>query len=54
MVRGGTLLKRVRSHLFSRASGNFGALDGVIVVRDQPEEMGPVQRVDRGDGSSRG
>jgi len=44
IVRGGTLLERVRSHLFSRASGNFGALDGVVVVRDVPEEMGPVQR----------
>jgi hypothetical protein len=44
IVRGGTLLDRVRSHLFSRASGNFGALDGVIVVRQTPEEMGPVQR----------
>jgi len=44
LVRGGTLLERVRSHLFSRASGNFGALDGIIVVRDAPEGMGPVQR----------
>jgi hypothetical protein len=44
LVRGGTLLDRVRSHLFSRASGNFGALDGVIVVRQLPEEMGAVQR----------
>lgn len=44
LVRGGTLLERVRGHLFSRASGNFGALDGVIVVRQQPEDMGPVQR----------
>jgi Copper transport outer membrane protein, MctB len=44
LVRGGTLLEPVRSHLFSRASGNFGALDGVIVVRDQPEEMTPLQR----------
>ncbi len=41
---GGTLLPRVRSHLLSRASGNFGALDGVIVVRQQPQNMGPVQR----------
>ncbi len=48
LVRGGTLLERVRSHLFSRASGNFGALDGVIVVRDQPQEMGPVQRAATG------
>lgn len=44
LVRGGNLLDRVRSHLFSRASGNFGALDGVIVVRQTPEEMGTVQR----------
>lgn len=44
LVRGGTLLDRVRSHLFSRASGNFGGLDGTIVVRQTPEEMGAVQR----------
>lgn len=44
LVRGGSLLEPVRSHLFSRASGNFGGLDGVIVVRDQPQDMGPVQR----------
>jgi hypothetical protein len=48
IVRGGTLLDRVRGHLFSRASGNFGGLDGVIVVRDQPESMGPVQRASAG------
>lgn len=44
LVRGGTLLERVRNQFFSRASGNFGALDGVIVVRQVPEEMGPLQR----------
>ena len=44
LVRGGTLLEPLRSQLFSRASGNFGALDAVIVVRDQPQDMGPVQR----------
>lgn len=44
LVLGGTLLDPVRGHLFSRASGNFGALDGVIVVHDQPQDMGPVQR----------
>jgi hypothetical protein len=44
LVRGGTLLERVRGHLFSRASGNFGALDGVLVVRQVPEEMGAKQR----------
>jgi hypothetical protein len=44
LVRGGTLLERVRSDLFSRASGNFGNLDGIIVVRQVPEELGAVQR----------
>ncbi len=44
LVLGGNLLERVRGHLFSRASGNFRALDGVIVIRDQPQDMGPVQR----------
>lgn len=48
LVRGGTLLEVVRGQLFSRASGNFGALDGVIVVRRPPEEMGPVQRANAG------
>ncbi len=41
VVRGGTLIETVRGHLFSRASGNFGGLDGVIVVRIQPQRMGP-------------
>lgn len=44
LVFGGTLLEPVRGHLFSRASGNFGALDGVIVVREQPQDMGSQQR----------
>lgn len=44
LVFGGDLPEVVRGQLFSRASGNFGGLDGVIVVRDQPEDMGPVQR----------
>jgi Copper transport outer membrane protein, MctB len=48
LVLGGTLLEPVRGQLFSRASGNFGALDGVIVVRDQPEDMGPQQRATAG------
>jgi hypothetical protein len=43
LVLGGTLPEVVRGHFFSRASGSFGNLDGVIVVRDQPEDMGPVQ-----------
>jgi hypothetical protein len=44
LVLGGTLPQVVRGQLFSRASGSFGGLDGVIVVRDQPEDMGPMQR----------
>lgn len=44
LALGGTLLEVVRSHLFSRASGNFGALDGMVVVRDLPEEMEAAQR----------
>lgn len=43
LVLGGSLPEVVRGHLFSRASGNFDGLDGIIVVRDQPEGMGPVQ-----------
>jgi hypothetical protein len=48
LVLGGTLPEVVRGHLFSRASGNFGALDGVIVVRNQPQDLGPVQRTTAG------
>ncbi len=48
LVIGGTLPELVRGHLFSRASGSFGNLDAVIVVRDQPQDMGPVQRARAG------
>jgi Copper transport outer membrane protein, MctB len=41
---GGVLPEFVGGQLFSRASGSFGALDGMIVVRDQPQDMGPIQR----------
>lgn len=44
LVVGGTLPEVVRGQLFSRASGSFGDLDGVIVVRSSPQDMGPVQR----------
>lgn len=44
LVLGGTLPEVVRGQLFSRASGSFGALDGVIVVRNQPQDMGSLQR----------
>jgi hypothetical protein len=48
LVRGGTLPEVVRGQLFSRASGSFGALDGVIVIRNQPQDLGPVQRTTAG------
>jgi hypothetical protein len=48
LVLGGALLERVRSRLFSRASGDFGRLGAVILVRDQPEDMGPQQRAATG------
>jgi hypothetical protein len=44
LVIGGTLPEFVRGQLFSRASGSFGALDAVIVVRDEPQDLGQVQR----------
>ena len=43
LVIGGDLLERARGHLFSRASGSFGELDGVVIVRQQPDDMGPKQ-----------
>ena len=48
IVIGGTLPELLRGQLFSRASGSFGALDGVIVVREDPQDMGPVQRAKAG------
>jgi hypothetical protein len=44
VVLGGTLLDRVRSQAFSRASGQFGNIDGLIVVRDQPDDLNPAER----------
>jgi hypothetical protein len=37
IVLGGGLLDRVRSQLLSRASGRFGSLGSLIVVRQQPD-----------------
>ena len=53
LVIGGTLLDVVQPDLFSRASGTFGDLDGVIVVRDQPgdlddEELAATNRLETG------
>jgi hypothetical protein len=44
IVLGGTLLDRVRSRLLSRASGRFGSLDSVIVVRQQPSDLNPQDK----------
>lgn len=44
IILGGSLLTRVRSQLLSRASGRFGDIDGLIVVREQPGEMEPQDR----------
>jgi Copper transport outer membrane protein, MctB len=41
IVLGGNLLETVRSQLMSRASGSFGKLSSVIVVRSQPSDMSP-------------
>jgi Copper transport outer membrane protein, MctB len=44
IVLGGTLLDTVRSQLLSRASGRFGAIDSVIVVRQQPSDLSAQDR----------
>lgn len=48
IVRGGNLLSRVRSQLLSRASGRFGGLDSVIVVRQQPTDLTPQDKTATG------
>lgn len=44
LVIGGNLLEKAGGSLFSRVSGRFGNLDGLIVVRDQPEPLNNVER----------
>jgi hypothetical protein len=48
LVLGGTLLDTVRSQLLSRASGRFGGLDSVIVVRQQPSDLDPQHQAATG------
>jgi Copper transport outer membrane protein, MctB len=48
IVLGGTLLDTVRTQLLSRASGRFGGLDSVIVVRQQPSELDPQDKAATG------
>jgi hypothetical protein len=47
-VIGGTLLDRVSSRLLSRASGDLGGLDSVIVVRQQPSDLDPQAKTATG------
>jgi hypothetical protein len=47
-VLGGNLLETVKSQLLSRASGHFGGVDGVIVVRQQPTDLEPDDRTATG------
>lgn len=42
LVTGGSLLKRTRDQLLSRASGDFSGVDDVIVVRDRPLKLSPT------------
>jgi hypothetical protein len=41
---GGPLLERVRSQLLSRASGRFEDLDGLVIVREPPEDLEGEER----------
>ena len=40
LVRGGPRFAELRAALFSRYSGEPGDLDGVVIVRDQPADLG--------------
>jgi len=40
---GGRLLERLRGDMFSRISGGFRDIDGLIVVRAEPEDLEPEQ-----------
>jgi hypothetical protein len=39
LVRGGAGFDALRSAMFSRYSGNPGGLDGIVIVRAQPDDM---------------
>lgn len=49
LVTGGALVRSLRSRLLSRASGQTGGVDAVILVRERPEELKPghKQALDR-------
>jgi len=46
LVRGGPRFADLRAALFSRYSGQPGDLDGVVVVRQRPQDMGTRDEVD--------
>jgi len=53
LVIGGNLLDKVGSKMFSRVSGRFGNLDGLVVVRETPQPLNDaeeesVSRLDSG------
>ncbi len=39
LVLGGSLIDKIRDQLFSRASGEFANLDGLVIVRQQPTDL---------------
>ncbi len=46
LIRGGERFDALRDALFSRYSGDPGGLDGVVIVRQQPEDMGERDSAD--------
>jgi hypothetical protein len=46
LVTGGALFDRIRDPLLARTSGEPGGIDGVIVVRQQPDDL-PAGRADK-------
>jgi hypothetical protein len=43
LVKGGALFDRMRDPLLERVSGEPGAVDAVIVVRQRPDDLGPAR-----------
>ena len=48
LVTGGPPFDRIRDPLLARISGRPGGIDGVIVVRQQPSDLGPQKAADTG------
>ncbi len=46
LIRGGDRFEALRTALFSRYSGDPGGLDGVVIVRQQPEDMSERETAD--------